>query len=104
VAILRRTRPLLRRLQRYSFRGLQWIFSGDASWGFALHNETSEGSVLMWFDDHPHPVDSEALDPVARPRCTRRRTGNRWPNRSSHRRHRLAGDLTRSFAGKPNAP
>ena len=49
------------------------IFIGDASYLFVPDNEKYEGSSLMLFDDHNHPVDGKKLSPEARGRCTWRR-------------------------------
>jgi hypothetical protein len=65
--------PVQQVFQRYGFFDPQGIFIGDASCVFVPDNEAYEGSVLMWFDEHHHPVDYEALDAQARRRCTRRR-------------------------------
>lgn len=65
--------PVQRVFQRYGFFDPQGIFIGDASYVFVPDNEAYEASVVMWFDEHNHPVNYETLDPVARRRCTRRR-------------------------------
>jgi hypothetical protein len=40
---------------------------------FVPNNPNYEGSSLLLFDDHNHPVDAEKLTPAQRERCTWRR-------------------------------
>jgi len=42
------------------------VFIGDASYLFVPDNPAYEGSVVMWFDEHNHPVDYEQLSPEQR--------------------------------------
>lgn len=49
------------------------IFIGDASYLFVPDNDNYEGSSLMLFDDHNHPVDAKKLSPKELARCTWRR-------------------------------
>ena len=52
------------------------IFSGDASYLFVPDNKNYEGSSLMLFDEHNHPVSAEAhagMTPQAATRCRWRR-------------------------------
>jgi hypothetical protein len=65
--------PVQEVFQRYGFFDPEGIFIGDASYVFVPDNEAYEGSVVMWFDEHNHPVNYEELDAQARRRCTRRR-------------------------------
>jgi hypothetical protein len=65
--------PVQKVFQSYGFFDPQGLFIGDASYVFVPDNEAYEGSVLMWFDEHNHPVDYEKLDAAARRRCVRRR-------------------------------
>ena len=49
------------------------IFIGDGSYLFVPDNPAYEGSVVMWFDEHNHPVDYEKLSPEQRPGVHRER-------------------------------
>jgi hypothetical protein len=49
------------------------IFIGDATYLFVPDNPRYEGSSLMLFDEHHHPVEGEKLTPQQRARCTWRR-------------------------------
>lgn len=49
------------------------IFIGDATYLFVPDNERYEGSSLMLFDEHNHPVDGKKLSPAERARYTWRR-------------------------------
>lgn len=49
----------LRSLRLFDEEGL---FIGDGSYLFVPDNEHYEGSDLLWFDEHNHPVDSEKVD------------------------------------------
>ena len=49
------------------------IFVGDASYVFVPDNENYEGSVVMLFDEHNHPVNKEELSPEQFARCRYRR-------------------------------
>ena len=59
--------------QRYGFFDPAGIFVGDGSYLFVPDNEAYEGSVVMWFDEHNHPVDYEKLTPKERKQARRRR-------------------------------
>lgn len=59
--------------QSYGFFDPEGIFIGDGSYLFVPDNPAYEGSVVMWFDQHNHPVDYEKLDPEARRKVVRRR-------------------------------
>ena len=50
---------LLRSLKLFDEEGL---FIGDASYLFVPDNEHYEGSDLLWFDQHDHPVEAEKVD------------------------------------------
>jgi hypothetical protein len=50
----------LRSLRLFDQEGL---FIGDGSYLFVPDNEHYEGSDLLWFDEHNHPVDAEQADP-----------------------------------------
>ena len=49
------------------------IFIGDATYLFVPDNDNYEGSSLMLFDEHNHPVDGKSLSPEQRARCVWRR-------------------------------
>lgn len=49
--------------QSYGFFDPAGIFVGDGSYLFVPDNPAYEGSVVMWFDEHNHPVDYEKLTP-----------------------------------------
>ena len=49
------------------------IFIGDGSYLFVPDNPAYEGSVVMWFDEHNHPVDYEQLSPEQRKHAHRER-------------------------------
>jgi len=49
------------------------IFIGDASYVFVPDNENYEGSVVLLFDEHNHPVKKEELSPEQFRRCRWRR-------------------------------
>lgn len=49
------------------------VFIGDGSYVFVPDNPAYEGSVVMWFDEHNHPVNYEELDPQERKRAHRER-------------------------------
>jgi len=49
------------------------IFIGDATYLFVPDNDHYEGSSVLLFDSHNHPVESKDLSPEQRARCTLRR-------------------------------
>ncbi len=49
------------------------IFIGDGSYLFVPDNPDYEGSVVLWFDEHNHPVDYEKLTPAQRKKAHRER-------------------------------
>ena len=59
--------------QSYGFFDPAGIFIGDASYLFVPDNPAYEGSVVLWFDEHNHPVDYEQLDPQERKQAHRER-------------------------------
>lgn len=59
--------------QSYGFFDPEGIFIGDGSYVFVPDNPNYEGSVVMWFDEHNHPVDYEQLDAQARRTVVKRR-------------------------------
>lgn len=59
--------------QSYGFFDPSGIFIGDGSYLFVPDNPAYEGSVVMWFDDHNHPVNYEELTPEERKKAHRER-------------------------------
>ncbi len=59
--------------QSYGFFDPAGIFVGDASYLFVPDNPAYEGSVVMWFDEHNHPVDYDQLSPEQRKKAHRER-------------------------------
>ena len=49
------------------------IFVGDGSYLFVPDNPAYEGSVVMWFDEHNHPVEYDKLTPKERKKAHRER-------------------------------
>lgn len=58
---------------RYGFFDPEGIFLGDGSYLFVPDNPAYEGSVVLWFDEHNHPVKYEELSPVERKNAHRER-------------------------------
>lgn len=52
--------------QSYGFFDPAGVFVGDGSYLFVPDNEAYEGSCVMWFDEHNHPVEYEKLKPAER--------------------------------------
>jgi hypothetical protein len=65
--------PVQHVFQRYGFFDPAGIFVGDGSCLFVPDNPAYEGSVVMWFDEHNHPVDYEKLTPQERKKAHRER-------------------------------
>ena len=59
--------------QAYGFFDPAGIFIGDGSYLFVPDNPDYEGSVVMWFDEHNHPVDYEKLSAQERKKAHRER-------------------------------
>ena len=59
--------------QRYGFFDPQGLFLGDGSYLFVPDNEAYEGSVVMWFDAHNHPVEYEKRNAQERKKAHRER-------------------------------
>lgn len=59
--------------QRYGFFDPEGVFVGDASYLFVPDNPAYEKSVVLWFDEHNHPVEYEKLTPAERKRVHRER-------------------------------
>lgn len=65
--------PVQQVLQAYGFFDPRGIFVADATYLFVPDNPAYEGSVVMWFDEHNHPVDYEKLTPEERKKAHRER-------------------------------
>jgi hypothetical protein len=52
--------------QSYGFFDPEGLFIGDGSYLFVPDNPAYEGSAVLWFDEHNHPVDYETLTPEQR--------------------------------------
>jgi len=65
--------PVQETFQSYGFFDPEGIFIGDGSYLFVPDNPAYEGSAVMWFDEHNHPVEYEKLTPEERKRAHRER-------------------------------
>ncbi len=65
--------PVQRTFQAHGFFDPAGIFIGDGSYLFVPDNPDYEGSVVMWFDEHNHPVDYEKLNAQERKKAHRER-------------------------------
>jgi hypothetical protein len=59
--------------QCYGFFDPQGLFIGDGSYLFVPDNPAYQGSAVMWFDEHNHPVEYEKLTAEERKRMHRKR-------------------------------
>lgn len=59
--------------QRYGFFDPAGVFVADGSYLFVPDNPDYEGSCVMWFDEHNHPVDYAKLGPAERQKAHRER-------------------------------
>jgi hypothetical protein len=67
-------REVPRGLRSLKLLDAEGLFIGDASYLFVPNNPRYEGSDLLWFDEHNHPVDAAQVDPaVPDPRYQQRR-------------------------------
>ena len=62
-----------RTFQAYGFFDPAGIFIGDGSYLFVPDNPEYEGSAVMWFDEHNHPVKYEELSAQERKKAHRER-------------------------------
>ncbi len=62
-----------RLLQREGLFDPEGIFIGDASYIFVPDNPNYQGSVVLLFDEHNHPVEKEKLSAAQLKRCRYRR-------------------------------
>lgn len=58
--------PVQATFQQDGFFDPAGVFVGDGSYLFVPDNSNYEGSCLMWFDEHNHPVDYEKLSGAER--------------------------------------
>lgn len=65
--------PVQQVFGRYGFFDPAGVFVGDGSYLFVPDNPNYEGSVVMWFDEHNHPVKLEELSPAQRAKAHRER-------------------------------
>ena len=65
--------PVQEIFQSYGFFDPEGIFIGDGSYLFVPDNPAYEGSAVLWFDEHNHPVDYEKLSPQERKKAHRER-------------------------------
>jgi len=65
--------PVQEIFQRYGFFDPAGVFVGDGSYLFVPDNEAYEGSCVMWFDEHNHPVEYEKLSAPERKKAHRER-------------------------------
>lgn len=65
--------PVQETFQAYGLFDPEGVFIGDGSYLFVPDNPAYEGSVVMWFDEHNHPVDYEKLSPAERKKAHRER-------------------------------
>jgi hypothetical protein len=65
--------PVQQTFQAYGFFDPTGIFIGDGSYLFVPDNPDYEGSVVMWFDEHNHPVEYEKLTEPQRKKAHRER-------------------------------
>jgi len=63
--------PVQRVFQAYGFLDPAGIFVGDGSYLFVPDNPAYEGSVVMWFDEHNHPVEYDKLTAEQRKKAHR---------------------------------
>ena len=65
--------PVQQTFQRYGFFDPAGVFVGDGSYLFVPDNPNYEGSCVMWFDEHNHPVEYAKLSPAERRKAHRER-------------------------------
>jgi hypothetical protein len=65
--------PVQRVFQSHGFFDPAGIFVGDGSYLFVPDNPAYEGSVVMWFDEHNHPVEYAKLSAEQRKKAHRER-------------------------------
>jgi hypothetical protein len=65
--------PVQQIFQEYGFFDPEGVFIGDGSYLFVPDNAAYEGSAVLWFDEHNHPVVYETLDAEQRKHAHRER-------------------------------
>lgn len=65
--------PVQSVFQQHGFFDPAGVFIGDGSYLFVPDNPDYEGSAVMWFDEHNHPVTYEELTPEQRKKAHRER-------------------------------
>lgn len=65
--------PVQAVFQSRGFFDPEGVFIGDGSYLFVPDNPAYEGSVVLWFDEHNHPVDYAKLTPEQRRQAHRER-------------------------------
>lgn len=65
--------PVQEVFQSRGFFDPEGVFIGDDSYLFGPDNPAYEGSVVLWFDAHNHPVSYEELSPAERKKAHRER-------------------------------
>ena len=65
--------PVQRVFQARGFFDPAGLFVGDGSYLFVPDNPAYEGSVVLWFDEHNHPVEYDKLTAEARKKAHRER-------------------------------
>lgn len=65
--------PVQTTFQQYGFFDPEGVFVGDGSYLFVPDNPAYEGSVVLWFDEHNHPVTYEELTAEQRKKAHRER-------------------------------
>jgi hypothetical protein len=65
--------PVQQAFQRYGFFDPAGVFIGDATYVFVPDNPAYAGSVVMWFDEHNHPVEYDKLNAEERKKAHRER-------------------------------
>jgi len=65
--------PVQEVFQQHGFFDPAGVFLGDGSYLFVPDNPAYEGSVVLWFDEHNHPVNYEELSPTQRKKAHRER-------------------------------
>jgi len=65
--------PVQTIFQQYGFFDPAGVFVGDGSYLFVPDNPKYEGSCVLWFDEHNHPVEYEKLSAAERKKAHRER-------------------------------
>jgi hypothetical protein len=65
--------PVQETFQQYGFFDPAGVFVGDGSYLFVPDNPKYEGSCVLWFDEHNHPVEYEKLSAAERKKAHRER-------------------------------